>query len=404
MTIESVRRQHNQGFAQTGNFVVVNNLKALPKPDYLNRIYLEPTTAYWFTGTVDLEGNRLIGAESTTLFGSTSEVARIKSTGLASSEYLFETEYTTPMLYLTFQDHDRGVKCDGTNRDPGYNFALDWTGVNFQNITTEAWNINNVSNFIYDKGAVLSSLGCNFLGEIATVAINNSLFTGTGAAANLISIGSTADITRRFRMIYSSLVAFGSTVGIDVDAAATIPIEGLIFDSLNFSGGSTYVNGVAFTDNEARWIECRGITNTTRLGFLYMSGNATDTVISIINTPVKVAGTTTANVNNQRFTHTDNRLTYVGGIDSAFDVVAAVSLTCPAATNEDISVYLAKNGTVLTESKMSMNTRTAGTPANATCIAEVQLADTDYIEVFVENNSSTADILVDTMSLKVVQA
>ena len=403
MSDNKFNRQHNQGFGQIGNFVVVSDLKSLPTPDYLNRIFLEAETLYYFTGTVDLEGNYLVGAESTTLRGSTSEVSRIKSTGLASDKFLLETEYTTPIQYLTFQDHARGVKADGANRDVSYNFALDWVGVNFQAITTQAWLINDVGNFIYDTGAVLSSLGCTFSGDASTVAINNSLFTGTGGAGNIIALTDTFNCSRRFRAIYTSIVAFGSTVGLDIDASATVPTEGFILDTVNFSGGSTYVNGVAYTDLESRWIECKGVTNTARLGFLTMSGNATNTTISTINTPVKVAGTTTASATNQRFTHSDNRLTYAGGIDATFEAVASVSFTCPSSPNENVSLYLAKNGSVIATSKMSANTRTAGTPANATVIAEFPLTDTDYIEVFIENNSGTADLLVDTMSLKVNQ-
>lgn len=396
--------QHtNQGFGEIGAFVPVDNLKKLPTPNRFGAIQLEAETLYWFTGTVDLQGNYLVGAESTVIKGSTSEIARIKSTGLDSSKFLFESEYTTPIQFITFQDHARGVKIDGTNRDPGYDLALDWVGVNFQSITTQAWLINDVSNFIYNTGAVLSSLGCTFSGDVATVAVINSLFTGTGAAGNLIALTDTFNCSRRFRAIYTSIAAFGSTVGIDIDAAATIPTEGFILDTVNFSGGSTYINGIAYTDLESRWIECKGIINTARLGYLTMSGNATDTVIATINTPVKVVGTTTASSNNQRFTHSNNRLTYVGGVDATFEAIASISYTCPSSPNENVSMYLAKNGSVITESKMSANTRTAGTPANATVIAEIPMTDTDYIEVFIENNSGTADLLVDTMSLKVSQ-
>ena len=396
-------RQTNQGFGEIGAFVPVDNLKKLPTPDRFGAIQLEAETLYWFTGTVDLQGNYLVGAESTVIKGSTSEIARIKSTGLDSSKFLFETEYTTPIQFLTFQDHARGVKADGANRGPSYNFALDWIGVNFQAITTQAWLINDVSNFVYDTGAVLSSLGCTFSGDIDTVALNNSLFTGTGGAGNIIALTDTFNCSRRFRAIYTSIVAFGSTVGVDIDAAATIPTEGFILDTINFSGGSTYINGIVYTDLESRWIECKGVTNTARLGFLTMSGNATNTVIATINTPVKVAGTTTASATNQRFTHSNNRLTYAGGIDATFEATASVSFTCPGAANENISLYLAKNGSVITTSKMSANTRQAGTPANATVIAEFPMTDTDYMEVFIENNSSDADLLVDTMSLKVNQ-
>lgn len=392
-------RNHNQGFGEIGNFTPVDSLKKLPVADNTGAIQLKDNTLYWITGTLDLEGKRLIGGQNTVLFGSTSEVARIKSTGLSSDQYLFYSEWTTPMQFLTFQDHQKGVRIVGT----GNNVALDWTGVNFLNINESIY-ITDCDNFVYDKGALLSSTGIKFDGTIGTVALNNSLFSGTGADACIFDLRGNLTITRRFRVIYSSIIAFGATKALCVDQGnATIPTEGLIFDTINFAGGGTYLDGVVFTDLIVRWIETRGVPSTTRLGTMSMSGNSTESVISAINTPVKVAGTTTAGSNNQRFTHTDGRLTYAGGVDTFFDVVAAVSLNCPGATNENISIYIAKNGTIISESKMSSRTAGAGTPECMTAIAEVSLTTNDYIEVFVENNSTTANLLVETMTVKVVQ-
>lgn len=392
-------KNNNQGFGQVDNFQVVKRLQDLPQPDGSGAIQLYDNTLYWITGTLDLLGYSLVGGQNTVLFGSTSEVARIKSTGLSSDRYLFYSAWTTPMQYLTFQDHQKGVRIVGT----GNNVALDWTGVNFLNINESVY-ITDCENFVYDKGALLNSTGMKFDGTIGTVALNNSLFSGTGADACIFDLRGALTITRRFRVIYSSIIAFGSTKALCVDQGnATIPTEGLIFDTINFAGGGTYLDGVDFTDLIVRWIETRGVPATTRLGVMSMAGNSTQTVISAVNTPAKVAGATTAGANNQRFTHTDGRLTYAGGIETSFDIVAAVSLNCPGAPNENISVYIAKNGAVIPESKMSSRTANAGTPECMTAIAEVILTTNDYIEVFCENNSTAEDLLVETMTVKVVQ-
>lgn len=356
-------------------------------------ITLAANTTYFITTTVDLNGDRLVGNENTTLLGATSEISRLTSTGLSATEYLYTTQWTCPVRYMTFQDVGRAVYIDGTLRT----VAADWDGVNFLNVG-EVGVIDSTDNFIFDKGAVLSSTGWTFKGSIGTVALNNSIFTGTGAANAIITLDSTLSISRRFRVTYSSFVVFGSTIGIDVDAAATIPNEGLILDTLNFAAGGNYVNGITYLDERARWLECRGITNTTSAGGFYMFANTTLTTIPAINTEVKINGVTTPYSVNQKFSHTNNRLTYTGSLTRAFEITASISFRCPARSNRQVGLYVTINGVPINESEVYARTAAVGDMVNANILYVAELSTSDYVEIWIENADDSNDLLVENMN------
>lgn len=376
----------------SGDIVFVNTKDDLPTA-VENVITLANDVTYYFTTTVDLTGDRMVGGSNTVILGSSSENSRITSTGLGVGVALFTTEWTTPIRHVTFQDVDTAIAIDGSVNSP---LALDWTGVNFLNVDNIGL-IDTCDNFIYSKGAFLNSQNLQFSGTIGTIGMDNSIFVGSGASGNILDILSTCTITRRFRIIYSSMVVFGSSVGINVDASATIPTEGYILDTINFSGGGTYLSGVSYTDNKTRFVNSKGIENTAEIGNYYMTNNATATTISATNTPVKALGTTTANTINQKFTHTDNRLTYVGALIRDFQVTATVSLT--SGNNKVIGVYVAKNGTVITSSEMYSTTSGSGRSESLTCQTILELNENDYVEIWVENSSTTDDITVEYLNV-----
>ena len=376
----------------SGDIVFVTAKSDLPTP-VSNVITLANNITYYFTTTVDLLGDRLVGGENTVILGASSENSRITSTGLGVGIALFTTEWTTPIRHVTFQDVDTALDIDGSVNSP---LALDWTGVNFLNVPNIGL-IDTADNFIYSKGAFLNSQNLQFDGSHGTIGIDNSIFVGSGSAGNILDILSTCTITRRFRLIYSSMVVFGSSVGINVNSSATIPTEGYILDTINFSGGGTYLSGVSYTDNKTRFVNSKGIDNTAEIGNYYMTNNATATTISTVDTPVKASGTTTANAINQKFTHTDNRLTYVGALIRDFQVTATISLT--SGNNKVIGVYVAKNGTVITSSEMYSTTSGSGRAESLTCQTILELNENDYVEIWVENSSNSDDITVEYINV-----
>jgi hypothetical protein len=358
-------------------------------------ITLAAGTAYIINGTVDLSGDRLETGGICALFGTSSETAFLTSTGLTAGVALITSTYTLPMQNLTIKDVDTAIDI-GNTLSPEETVALDWDAVNFSNIPNIG-TISDCDNWIYTNSAILSSQGLVFDGTVGTIGSSNSIFVGSGAAGSIISVSSTATISRRFRIIYSSIVAFGSTTGIDVDVSATVPNEGYILDTCNFSGGGTYTAGVAYTDDKARWIECRGVQNTTATGNMTMSGNSTATTGLTQSVPAKVAGTTSLNSISQKFSHSSNRLTYDGSLSREFQVTVVASLT--SGNNKIIGLFVAKNGTTISESEMQTTTSGTGRSESITCQTILELATSDYVEIFCSNESGTQDVTVEYLNV-----
>lgn len=382
---------------QDGFFVLVDSKDKLPTP-VSNVITLLDDVTYYFTKHVDLTGDRLISGENTTILGASSENCSITSTGLGIGIALITGNYTVPIRHTTIKDVDTALDLDGT----GNTMALDWTGVNFLNIPNVG-TVKEASNFIYSKGAFLNSQGLKFDGTVGTIGIDNSLFVGNGTAGNIIEILPTAVINTRFRVVFSSIVAFGSTVGIDMDASATINDETFILNNVNFSGGGTYLGGVDETSNKSLFVECIGITNTAVNGQLYMQNNATVTTISSVSTFVKILGTTTPSADNSKFSHANNRLTCDASLSRKYLIQCNLSFTSGNNKVCEFGFYDSKLGAIRTPSRTKSTSNGSGRSENISFNCVVSHESGDYLEIWCANNTDTTDITVTDMNFVITE-
>lgn len=354
---------------------------------------------YFITDDIDLTGDRLVGAANTTIIGGSSENCKITSTGLTAGVALFTTEWTTPIRHVTFYDVDTAIDINGVTNAP---VALDWTGMNFLNVPNIG-TINTCDNFIYSKGAFLNSQGLVFDGTVGTIGIDNSIAVGSGAAGSIIEIAPTCTVTRRFRIIYSSIVAFGSTTGIDVDSLATIPVESFILDTVNFSGGSTYLPDVTNTSNSARFENCKGVVNTSVNGQMYMQGNATATTISATSTFYKAAGTTSASSDNAKFTHTTGRLTCDATLPRKFMITAHLSFIADNNNDIEFGFYDSTLAAVRTPSRTVVTADTGPAAQNVSFSCVTTLESADYIEVHCANNTLATNVTVTNLNVLITE-
>lgn len=353
-------------------------------------IALADNQTYFLTGDVDLKGARLVGGRNTCIIGGTSENCALTSTGLDSGTALLSSEWTCILRFMTIS-HGTALNLDA---DGNADQALDWLGVNFLNCATVG-TIANYNNWIYQTGALLNSSGLTVDGTFGTVGLSQCLINPASGGTGII-VPATATITRRFRVIYSAFVVLSGETGIDVSTSATIPVEGHILDTVNFAGGGTYTAGVAFDDNKALWVNNKGIKNSAEIGFMTLNGNATATSISTQGVPVKASGATTLQAISQKFSHSDNRLTYSGAITRSFKVTVTASVSSGA--NNVIGNYVAKNGTVVANSEIYITANSGGRAENVAIQTVVELAQNDFVEFFVENDSGTSNITVTDMA------
>ena len=379
----------------SGNIVFVQSKSDLPTA-VSGVITLVNAITYFFTTTVDLTGDRIVCGLNTVILGASSENCYIKSTGLNSSTALITSVYSLPIRNISFT-HGKVFDLDGD----GVTTALDWFGINFVNCATVG-TIKDYSNFVMGDSAFLNSAGMTFDGSIGTIAFGNCLFDNS-SGGTAITLASTLTVSRRFRIIYSSFVTLSGETSLNVSTSATISDERYILDTVNFSGGGTYVTGVTQTSNKTLFTNCVGIANTTTRGFYYMVNNTTDTTIGSPNVNVwkKAAGTTTADSNNSKFSHTSNRLTYTGAFNTSFLVTVNTAVRS-GASNQNISIGIAKNCTILANSEMTIRTSTANQEHPGSTQYQIDLITNDYVELFVKNNQST-DVRVSDLNFSVVK-
>lgn len=381
-------------------YVLVDSLSDLPTA-VSGVITLEAGRTYLLTTNIDLLGSRLTASGPVNLYGLSSETSSLTSTGLGVGVPLFTSIYTVVLQSITFKDVDTCFSIDGNTNL----VALDWAAVNFSNIPNVGA-INSADNFTYQSCAFLGSKGLRFTGTIGTVGIFNSLFVGHAAAGNIIELDASAIITRRFRVIYSSIVTMAANTGVNVNAAATIPIENYILDTVNFSGAGAYLSGTTFASEKAFFVNCIGTTNTTAIANLYMKNNAVATDVVTQGARYAMAGVTEVSSTNQKFAHVlaRNSVQYTSSVPRIFRIVCSFSLI--AANNNIVGVYIGvKRGASvdpdadrISESEIYITTTSTRPDAGVVqCITT--LNEDDEVYLIVQNTSSSNDITVGFMNL-----
>lgn len=372
--------------------VFVESLSDFPTP-VEGIITLLEGICYYVLTNIDLLGSRIVCEPNVVILGTSSENCSISSTGLVLP--LITTAYTLVIRHVTFTAN-LVFDIDGF----GNVCALDWTGVNFKNCTVIGI-IKNCSNFVYDKGAFLNSANLTFDGTADTIAINNSLLSLSG---NGITISTTAVISRRFRITYSSIVVNSTFTGIKVDALATIPVESFILDTVNFAGEGTYVTGVTVTSNKSLFEKCKGIANTSVNGQMYMQGNATATVISNTTDFVKVAGITIPSPDNSKYLHSNNRLTNDAVIERRFLVMATISFTAGTNNECEFGFYDSTIAAIRPDTTNATTAAGGGRVESVKIMSLISHQQGDYIEVWCRNTSSVTNITVETLNVIIIES
>lgn len=127
-------------------------------------------------------------------------------------------------------------------------------------------------------------------------------------------------------------------------------------------------------------------------GLLWMAGNATATAIAAIDTPVLVAGSWVVGGTSLFTGTTGGRLTYTGTDDVVVMVNAVVDIEPASGTAKGLTTKVYINGAATSSGrKVFADTALA---QNAAVLWQATLSTNDYIELYVENNTDTIDVLV----------
>jgi hypothetical protein len=247
--------------------------------------------------------------------------------------------------------------------------------------------------FVMDQGIEVT--GSNIL-------INSidKLFIGsTSATFKAIDLGSSIAQTTEFRDITSNAPsgAFGIS---GLVSSGNIPTGRLaMVTNCEFGGGMTALENI--TNEDIRWSFNNNtpIPDTIVDAMVSLNDNSTETVIAVVDTPVLTAGTWVCERDSLFTCTTGGRITYVGERDIVLPIDITVTVNSASGTNKDIHAYLALNGTVIANS--GKQGRVGATdPQNISVLWQLNMAEDDYLEVFLENNTDTINLVASDAILR----
>lgn len=162
------------------------------------------------------------------------------------------------------------------------------------------------------------------------------------------------------------------------------------------TGLGTPLSGITTSDSLWEFFANNGITDSINS---LLATNAGNTVtIAALNTPV-IIGATWVSSHESRFEGTaGGRFTYTGkGAHVAISATITAELD-GTPTDRNCTFYIFKNGTEVTSSGIQRKLVT-GSPGNLSLVWQEDLATNDYLEIFVENNESTEDVIINSAIL-----
>lgn len=168
----------------------------------------------------------------------------------------------------------------------------------------------------------------------------------------------------------------------------------------DFLGGMTDLENITNSDLRYEFQKNTPTANTLIDGMLSLTGNATETVISAANTPVLTAGTWVVERASKISGTTAGRETFDSERDQVLPIDVTTTISAASGTNKDITVYLALNGTVISNSAKS-NRVGATDPKSTGVLWQLNMTKGDYLEVWVENNTDSVNLIVEDAILRV---
>ena len=157
--------------------------------------------------------------------------------------------------------------------------------------------------------------------------------------------------------------------------------------------------GAPVYDTLAYLSDIASITTDGAIGEAYFTDNATETVISVADTPVIINGTFLSGSNNTNFSQANGRLTNTGS--EAFVVRVGITMAAYFASGATglINVFVYVNGSEKANLKQQYSIDgVSSTPKPLPLMGYFLLNPGDYIEPFVSNVSGTDNIIVKSIN------
>lgn len=354
-------------------------------------ITLANNTDYLITNDIST-ANRFVVGKSTTMRAASGQIVQLTYTGSGDMLTGVDPNFRAEKITL---DCPNGNLLNMTA--PGGNGIIQFVEMNVQSCNTGGTvsgaficRFNAVAwEDIKTKGVTFSGSNLNLVYDTGVVFLNGGEFIDLGSATfNTVSIDG----------IIVQTSAGGTTFLKGAAASANINAGGLgVVTNNRIFGSASPLSGISSDD--ARWnFNLNDDIPDTRPDALLSFQTPTTTVLAAA-TPAKITGTWGIERSSQMTATTGGRVTYDGEKASTLPITCALSLEPVTGTNKVVNIYLAKNGSVITNSKVQ-TVVSSGSPKNQAVIWQDSLANGEYYECFIESVDGT-DLQVNTATLRV---
>lgn len=378
----------------TGKTVQINSMSDFPAP-VSGVITLSDDTFYSINNDLTTS-NRFVLGDQTKIGAVGSSIITFEYTGVATM----------------FTSSDDSNTLEGMTIDCVSGSFVDWvdTVANTNTFTVNDCTVNCDTLGTWDNGRFLfvedSVFTCTTDGMTMTnsatsdnILFNTVSFIMTAGTAVDLGTAVFASIrlqTAQFFLAAGATAIAGTTASGNVDAAGGLGR----LDGLSFFGLGTFLTNISASDD--RWFFSGNfpIENTRSDGLVSMNTNAVETVIAVVNTPVKVAGLWTVELQSQFTATTDGRLTYTGVTPQNMPIAASIRLNQVGVGADDLAAYYAINGVVVASSE-SISVDAASNEHNIPVAWQHNFQPNDFVEIWVENQSDTSNIVVDKAVFRV---
>jgi len=368
--------------------VIVTEVSDFP-PAVGSVITLEADTDYFISADISTS-DRFVMQASTVLRGPDILIGKLTYTGTGDFITIVDATAKITALQLTFMTANMGVNASATAGNEGlFSIILDrvvMVGSTLGNVVSyEFLQILQSSFFVATDGFTLTGTGWGGLianGFITQVMAGQMFNIGTTVLQGVTITQPTANLSTGTFLLTGTTGS--GNIGVGGDGTIT---------GGTFTGLGTPLSGIASGDSLWTFIANDDIPDSITDGLLSLSSNATETVIAVINTPVLVAGTWTIERASKMTGTAAGRLTSEGSRDVVLPITVSCTLLGVGGGTDIVTVYAAPNGIVAPASGSTVSV-TSTAPFNATIVWQDSFANAEFIEVWVENNSDTSNILV----------
>lgn len=370
--------------------VVVNDITDLPAA-VGSIITLADDTEYLFNNDINVGTDRFVLGDNCVIAGADSAMITLTYTGSG--------------IMFTSADKTWTIKNITISCASGTFIDFDGTGVEIfqlKNSVVIASTLGTIDDFngihFDDMQFQVTTDGFLFGGVNGVILIESTL--GTIAAGTVYDLGTAT--FNGFAITDSFTTLNGTSVFLDGAASSANITAGNLASVHNcrFFGAGTPLQTITVSDIRWQFAVNDDIPDTNKDCLMSQVGNTTETVISVVSTPVKLLGPWTEEDAFFFSTDATGKMTYIGEKDIEVNVDMSFSAAPVSGTNKAINFYVAKNGSIIANSE-SFNNLSAGDPSRTTLLWRVSLSPNDFIEPFVENDTDTVNVLVSDAVLRI---